>query len=769
MDLDLSDDVVFEILGWADLCRPFTAYVARLLSICATLMTTGQYTTPSPIQGRPRVKTRRRLPRTHSARYATVSPWRVKIPRGQGSEIGKNSSEDGKYVSYDDRDGSGEGKRGEWEVGGRKERGVASPYDGVRAYLGNRRWRALASSKTVWYTVVVALMRGHLIEKPFFLGVKDYTAVQLRELVKLHVRGPESCLVASGDRATPQPTITRRLDEIATQDIRGYLRLPGGGYIWLVYSGDMRVVQISSQEDNVEQTADLVEVALLPDRELIILRPSDELLQDEYIFTRVDLSSGCSRFLRLGGTEGTKPHLFGHRFIQVARYQEPDMLLILIDWQGSRYTVLKCPRCQRVVANVLPGHIVLLVNRNTSASDHVLIRLNLSGLEHRWTAFLQSAPIRLDQLDLSYCLDVLQPPVDSASAIAHDILQSPALNNGVNGGKFIKGDCPEFPTTAPMWCAQMAAKCWAHLPLGRPGIGTIIEFIVKAARKRRRLEPEPTASESPHKKFKPNHSRRSSEGNSATFFHSRSSSSGSAYLSGDPAVYFKQRRDSESKRLSSHSNTYPEYMFARHVTVAACSRTNSTISGFRVPVTILPQNLPKLPLLRFGQLADYDSARDKNYTIEAVDSGHALFLALGPQSSPPPEDNTTKKSLVNGPDPISMSEQISWFEPYSVEGCLRPRSGSSEGDIAECTNAEPMPETPEEFLRALPQCEVDKDVKEMTCGPKLAELFWPIRYQLSNGKKHNDKVIESSVRQLYEIDWRVDVQWSGIVQTARLS
>ncbi|KAJ7170995.1 kinase-like domain-containing protein [Mycena filopes] len=124
--------------------------------------------------------------------------------------------------------------------------------------------------------------------------------------------------------------------------------------------------------------------------------------------------------------------------------------------------------------------------------------------------------------------------------------------------KVIKGDRPEFPTTAPMWCAQMAAKCWAHHPLDRPGIGTIIEFIVNAARKRRRLEPEPTASESPHKKFKPNHSRRSSEGNSATFFHSRSSSSGSAYLSGDPAVYFKQRRDSESKRLSSHSNTYSE-------------------------------------------------------------------------------------------------------------------------------------------------------------------------------------------------------------------
>ncbi|KAJ7170996.1 kinase-like domain-containing protein [Mycena filopes] len=47
-----------------------------------------------------------------------------------------------------------------------------------------------------------------------------------------------------------------------------------------------------------------------------------------------------------------------------------------------------------------------------------------------------------------------------------------------------------------------------------------------------------------------------------------------------------------------------------------------------------------------------------------------------------------------------------------------------------------MAETPEEFLKAIPQYEVDKDIKEMTCGPKLAERFWPIRYQLSNRKKN---------------------------------
>ncbi|KAJ7717948.1 kinase-like domain-containing protein [Mycena metata] len=46
--------------------------------------------------------------------------------------------------------------------------------------------------------------------------------------------------------------------------------------------------------------------------------------------------------------------------------------------------------------------------------------------------------------------------------------------------KVISGDRPELPQTIPAWCTQMIPKCWSHVPLSRPGISTVIEFIVKA-------------------------------------------------------------------------------------------------------------------------------------------------------------------------------------------------------------------------------------------------------------------------------------------------
>ncbi|KAJ7186903.1 hypothetical protein C8R46DRAFT_1024873 [Mycena filopes] len=299
----------------------------------------------------------------------------------------------------------------------------------------SRYWRALASSKTAWRMVVAVLLRGYSIEKPFFLDLKELTDVQLRELVKLHVRGPESWIasIASRGREIAHPTITRRLDAIATQNIRGYLRLRGGEYIWLVYGGAMRVVQTSPQPDDVERTVttvvwhcscssdmriELVELVLLPDRQLIVLRPSDELPQDEYVFTHVDLSSGRSRFLRLVGMGRITPHLFGDCFLQVGRYEEPDMYLVVISWRDRRYTVLKCPCCQKIQVNVLPGHILVLLNDTTSTNGLILIRVDLKSLEHLWTPLPQSVP----------------PPAGSASAITHDILGNPASTLGVNEG-----------------------------------------------------------------------------------------------------------------------------------------------------------------------------------------------------------------------------------------------------------------------------------------------------------------------------------------------
>ncbi|KAJ7025584.1 hypothetical protein C8F04DRAFT_134062 [Mycena alexandri] len=93
-------------------------------------------------------------------------------------------------------------------------------------------------------------------------------------------------------------------------------------------------------------------------------------------------------------------------------------------------------------------------------------------------------------------------------------------------------------------------------------------------------------------------------------------------------------------------------------------------------------------------------------------------------------------ALSKNRETMSRGEQMSWSTPSSLEGFTRPRSGSSEDSIVEFIDTGPVPDTPEEYLVSLPQDEIDKDMKEMTCGPKLEEVFWPIRYQLSNGTKH---------------------------------
>ncbi|KAJ7694798.1 kinase-like domain-containing protein, partial [Mycena rosella] len=46
--------------------------------------------------------------------------------------------------------------------------------------------------------------------------------------------------------------------------------------------------------------------------------------------------------------------------------------------------------------------------------------------------------------------------------------------------KVISGERPECPPTMPEWCSQFIVKCWSHIPVDRPGIGNIIESIVKS-------------------------------------------------------------------------------------------------------------------------------------------------------------------------------------------------------------------------------------------------------------------------------------------------
>jgi hypothetical protein len=57
--------------------------------------------------------------------------------------------------------------------------------------------------------------------------------------------------------------------------------------------------------------------------------------------------------------------------------------------------------------------------------------------------------------------------------------------------------------------------------------------------------------------------------------------------------------------------------------------------------------------------------------------------------------------------------------------------------------SEPTSDMAGEPPDTLSQDEVDKDAVEMTCGARLEEHFWPIRYQIRHGQLHVRFVLNS--------------------------
>ncbi|KAJ7931279.1 hypothetical protein B0H13DRAFT_2651612 [Mycena leptocephala] len=82
-------------------------------------------------------------------------------------------------------------------------------------------------------------------------------------------------------------------------------------------------------------------------------------------------------------------------------------------------------------------------------------------------------------------------------------------------------------------------------------------------------------------------------------------------------------------------------------------------------------------------------------------------------------------------------EQMTWSVPSLLEGYYIPRRSESTSDevvVDDGVCSESILKTPEEIVDSLTQDEVDKNIKEMTCGLKLEEHFWPIRYKIRSGK-----------------------------------
>ncbi|KAJ7078489.1 kinase-like domain-containing protein [Mycena epipterygia] len=91
------------------------------------------------------------------------------------------------------------------------------------------------------------------------------------------------------------------------------------------------------------------------------------------------------------------------------------------------------------------------------------------------------------------------------------------------------------------------------------------------------------------------------------------------------------------------------------------------------------------------------------------------------------------EDLPNNAETSTWCEKLAWSEPPPLD-C---NNLSTQDDcVIHDLCSEHTPESPGEQVCTLSQEQVDRNIVEMTCGPRLEEEFWPIRYQIRHGKFH---------------------------------
>ncbi|KAF7375636.1 hypothetical protein MSAN_00452700 [Mycena sanguinolenta] len=104
--------------------------------------------------------------------------------------------------------------------------------------------------------------------------------------------------------------------------------------------------------------------------------------------------------------------------------------------------------------------------------------------------------------------------------------------------------------------------------------------------------------------------------------------------------------------------------------------------------------------------------------------------------NPLPAPNSPENTIHLPSNPSSLwTEEFPWSEPVALEHSIS-RCCEFTPDATEDSYSESASETPAEPQYTMSQEEVDENMVEMTCGPKLEEQFWPIRYQIRHGKLH---------------------------------
>ncbi|KAF8155305.1 kinase-like domain-containing protein [Mycena galopus ATCC 62051] len=153
------------------------------------------------------------------------------------------------------------------------------------------------------------------------------------------------------------------------------------------------------------------------------------------------------------------------------------------------------------------------------------------------------------------------------------------------------------------------------------------------------------------------------------------------------------------------------------------------------------QSWSPLSLSSHSVSTEYFSNTTSPYSITNSPEFGAASLSQSVLHQDPPRDGLgdwavyEPSPLIGSPVRLSPKE-ITWSQPIPLESDPVVPCCEFTNFIIEDSCSQPITETPTELRYTLSQEEVDQDMVEMTCGPKLEEHFWPIRYQIRHGKLH---------------------------------
>ncbi|KAJ6517884.1 hypothetical protein C8R47DRAFT_1204990 [Mycena vitilis] len=265
-------------------------------------------------------------------------------------------------------------------------------------YTVNRQIRTLALSKRVWLAMVANLITSCFIDSLSDPNFYNYSAAELREMVKRVVCGPSPWANTPGTGCTPlanrkisvqSPCITAGPDNRST-----YVKLlPGGRFFTLEnYNGKLECWSIESGRciwSYSEKRRTTYAVDLLNDGYLArFLLPGSS--ERTFTIAEVDLGTGIAKEVfqtrsetETGGRWTVRDAAISGDYLTLTVHIDDSWAVLLINWKERIYLLFHQSSTVPCVA-LIPGHIILGSETVEPPHRPALIVYTLAALKPHW-------------------------------------------------------------------------------------------------------------------------------------------------------------------------------------------------------------------------------------------------------------------------------------------------------------------------------------------------------------------------------------------------